>query len=164
MKKFQFTLQKLMDFRQQELDRQKNTLSALQADLQRIYAEKEQLIKQVEEFSAELETVCRQGAQAFEISVRKRYIVTLQQEIHAKDTSAARKQEEINKQLGVVVEATKDVRTLEKLEEKQLEDYKAAANKENEQFIEEFVSGQSIRAGSDPECLISLHIRAQTLI
>ena len=40
----------------------------------------------------------------------------------------------------------KDVRTLEKLEEKQLEDYKAAANKENEQFIEEFVSGQSIRA------------------
>ena len=146
MKKFQFTLQKLMDFRQQELDRQKNTLSALQADLQRIYAEKEQLIKQVEEFSAELETVCRQGAQAFEISVRKRYIVTLQQEIHAKDTSAARKQAEINKQLGVVVEATKDVRTLEKLEEKQLEDYKAAANKENEQFIEEFVSGQSIRA------------------
>ena len=140
MKKFQFTLQKLMDFRQQELDRQKNTLSALQADLQRIYAEKEQLIKQVEEFSAELETVCRQGAQAFEISV------TLQQEIHAKDASAARKQEEINKQLGVVVEATKDVRTLEKLEEKQLEDYKAAANKENEQFIEEFVSGQSIRA------------------
>lgn len=146
MKKFQFTLQKLMDFRQQELDRQKNTLSALQADLQRIYAEKEQLIKQVEEFSAELETVCRQGAQAFEISVRKRYIVTLQQEIHAKDASAARKQEEINKQLGVVVEATKDVRTLEKLEEKQLEDYKAVANKENEQFIEEFVSGQSIRA------------------
>ena len=146
MKKFQFTLQKLMDFRQQELDRQKNTLSALQADLQRIYAEKEQLIKQVEEFSAELETVCRQGAQAFEISVRKRYIVTLQQEIHAKDASAARKQEEINKQLGVVVEATKDVRTREKLEEKQLEDYKAAANKENEQFIEEFVSGQSIRA------------------
>ena len=146
MKKFQFTLQKLMDFRQQELDRQKNTLSALQADLQRIYAEKEQLIKQVEEFSAELETVCRQGAQAFEISVRKRYIVTLQQEIHAKDASAARKQEEINKQLGVVVEATKDVRPLEKLEEKQLEDYKAAANKENEQFIEEFVSGQSIRA------------------
>ena len=135
MKKFQFTLQKLMDFRQQELDRQKNALSALQADLQRIYAEKEQLIKQVEEFSIELDEVCRHGAQAFEVSVRKRYIVSLQQEI--------------NKQLGVVVEATKDVRTLEKLEEKQLEDYRAAANKENEQFIEEFVSGQSIRAHNE---------------
>lgn len=145
MKKFQFTLQKLMDFRQQELDRQKNTLSALQADLQRIYREKEELIRRVEECSEELDLVCRQGAQAFEISVRKRYIVTLQQEIHEHDASAAVKQQEINKQLGVVVEATKDVRTLEKLEEKQLEEYKAAAAKENEQFIEEFVSGQSIR-------------------
>ena len=145
MKKFQFTLQKLMDFRQQELDRQKNTLSALQAELQRIYQEKEELIRRVEESSQDLEIICRQGAQAFEVSVRKRYIVSLQQEIHAHDASAAMKQQEINKQLGVVVEATKDVRTLEKLEEKQLEDYRAAANKENEQFIEEFVSGQSIR-------------------
>ena len=149
MKKFQFTLQKLMDFRQQELDRQKNTLSALQAELQRIYQEKEELIRRVEESSQDLEIICRQGAQVFEVSVRKRYIVALQQEIHAHDASAAMKQQEINKQLGGVVEATKDVRTLEKLEEKQLEDYKAAANKENEQFIEEFVSGQSIRAHNE---------------
>ena len=149
MKKFQFTLQKLMDFRQQELDRQKNTLSALQAELQRIYQEKEELIRRVEESSQDLEIICRQGAQVFEVSVRKRYIVSLQQEIHAHDASAAMKQQEINKQLGVVVEATKDVRTLEKLEEKQLEDYKAAANKENEQLIEEFVSGQSIRAHNE---------------
>ena len=56
------------------------------------------------------------------------------------------KQQEIEKQLGVVVEATKDVKTLEKLEEKQLEEYKMSANKENEQFIEEFVSGQTVRA------------------
>lgn len=149
MKKFQFTLQKLMDFRQQELDRQKNTLSALQAELQRIYQEKEELIRRVEESSQDLEIICRQGSQVFEVSVRKRYIVSLQQEIHAHDASAAMKQQEINKQLGVVVEATKDVRTLEKLEEKQLEDYRSAANKENEQFIEEFVSGQSIRAHNE---------------
>lgn len=145
MKRFQFTLQKLMDFRQQELDRQKNSLSALQADLQRMHQEKEELIRRVEQSSEELDVVCRQGAQAYEISVRKRYIVSLQQEIHAHEFSISIKQEEVNKQLGVVVEATKDVRTLEKLEEKQLEEYKAAATKENEQFIEEFVSGQSIR-------------------
>lgn len=145
MKRFQFTLQKLMDFRQQELDRQKNTLSALQADLQRMHQEKEELIRRVEQSSEELDVVCRQGAQAYEISVRKRYIVSLQQEIHAHEFSISMKQEEVNKQLGVVVEATKDVRTLEKLEEKQLEEYKVAATKENEQFIEEFVSGQSIR-------------------
>ena len=53
--------------------------------------------------------------------------------------------QEIEKQLAVVVDATKDVKTLEKLEEKQLEEYKAAEGKENELFIEEFVSGGAVR-------------------
>ena len=146
MKKFQFSLQKLMDFREQELDRQKNTLSMLQADLKRIQEARELLLVKVDEQSEQLERVCRLGAVASEIAMRKRYIVTLQQEIHLKEQQAIKKQQEIEEQLGVVVEATKDVKTLEKLEEKQLEEYNHQAGKENEQFIEEFVSGQTVRA------------------
>lgn len=148
MKKFQFSLQKLMDFREQELDRQKNTLSMLQADLRRIQEAREVLLDKVEEQSEQLDRVCRMGAVASEISMRKRYIVTLQQEIHLKEQQAVLKQQEIEKQLGVVVEATKDVKTLEKLEEKQLEEYNHQVGKENEQFIEEFVSGQTVRAAN----------------
>ncbi len=147
MKKFQFTLQKLMDFREQELDRQKNTLSALRGELVKIEEATADLRRKVYAESTELERVCMQGAQAYEISVRKRYIVTLQQEIHQKEAQAVRKKAEIEAQLGVVVEATKDVKTLEKLEEKQLEEYKALETKENEQFIEEFVSNASVRGG-----------------
>lgn len=148
MKRFQFTLQKLMDFREQELDRQKNTLSMLQADLRRIQEAREVLLDKVDEQSEQLDRVCRMGAVASEIAMRKRYIVTLQQEIHLKEQQAVLKQQEIEKQLGVVVEATKDVKTLEKLEEKQLEEYNHQAGKENEQFIEEFVSGQTVRAAN----------------
>ena len=72
--------------------------------------------------------------------------LTLQQEIHECEQRAILKQQEIDKQLSVVVDATKDVRTLEKLEEKQLEEYKAAEGKENELFIEEFVSGGAVRS------------------
>ena len=43
MKKFQFTLQKLMDFREQELDRQKNALAVLQGDLRRINDRRDEL-------------------------------------------------------------------------------------------------------------------------
>ena len=146
MKKFEFTLQKLKDFREQELDRQKNTLSLLRADLRRLEEARELLIEKVAVESEQLERVCTIGSSASEIAMRKRYIVTLQQEIHLKEQLAAQKQAEIEKQLGVVVEATKDVRTLEKLEEKQLEEYNEKAGKENEQFIEEFVSGQTVRA------------------
>lgn len=146
MKKFQFTLRKLLDFREQELDRQKNALALLQADLKRIEEAREILVDKVAEQSEQLERVCMLGSTASDIAMRKRYIVTLQQEIHFKEQQAILKQAEIEKQLGVVVEATKDVKTLEKLEEKQLEEYNAAAGKENEQFIEEFVSGQTVRA------------------
>ncbi len=148
MTKFQFSLQKLMDFREQELDRQKNTLSMLQADLRRIQEAREVLLDKVDEQSEQLERVCRLGSSASDIAMRKRYIVTLQQEIHLKEQQALQKQQEIEQQLGVVVEATKDVKTLEKLEEKQLEEYNHQAGKENEQFIEEFVSGQTVRAAN----------------
>lgn len=145
LKQFHFSLQKLKDFREQELDRQKNALAMLQMDLKRIEEARLVLIDKVDEQSEQLERVCRLGSTASDIAMRKRYIVTLQQEIHLKEQLAIQKQQEIEKQLSVVVEATKDVRTLEKLEEKQLEEYNAAAGKENEQFIEEFVSGQTIR-------------------
>lgn len=137
-----------MDFREQELDRQKNTLSMLQADLRHIQEAREVLLDKVDEQSEQLERVCRLGSSASDIAMRKRYIVTLQQEIHLKEQQALQKQQEIEQQLGVVVEATKDVKTLEKLEEKQLEEYNHQAGKENEQFIEEFVSGQTVRAAN----------------
>ena len=146
MKKFQFTLQKLMDYREQELDRQKNTLNALRGELNKIESAAAELRRKVFSESTELERICTEGAQAYEISVRKRYIVTLQQEIHMREAQAVQKRQEIDAQLGVVVEATKDVKTLEKLEEKQLEEYRALENKENEQFIEEFVSNASMRS------------------
>lgn len=145
MKKFQFTLQKLKDFRESELDRQKNTLAALQAELRRIEDAKQAVIDTLAVQDEQLERVCRLGSTASDIAMRKRYIVTLQQEIHLKEYQIQQKKLEIEKQLSAVVEATKDVRTLEKLEEKQLEEYNAAAGKENEQFIEEFVSGQTVR-------------------
>lgn len=146
MKKFQFTLQRLKDFREQELDRQKNALAMLQGDLKRLEESLEELKRTTREQSDELTRVCMRGASATDVAVRKRYIVTLQQDIHIREQQIIRKQAEIEKQLSVVVEATKDVKTLEKLEEKQLEEYKLASGKENEQFIEEFVSGQTIRA------------------
>lgn len=145
MKKFQFTLQKLMDFREQELDRQKNALAVLQGDLKKIQDRREELVAQVVRYSNDLVAAGSAGVSVAEMAMRKRYIVTLQQEIHECERRAVLKQQEIDKQLSVVVDATKDVKTLEKLEEKQLEEYKAAEGKENELFIEEFVSGGAVR-------------------
>ena len=47
-----------------------------------------------------------------------------------------------------VIDATKEVSKLEKLEEKQLEEYRYAAQKEQEQIIEEFVTNGSSNGGT----------------
>ena len=51
----------------------------------------------------------------------------------------------IDRQTGVVVEASKDVNSLERLKDKQWEEYRFAVNKSEEQFIEEYVSVSSFR-------------------
>jgi flagellar FliJ protein len=58
--------------------------------------------------------------------------------IIAKDT-------EVQRQLAIVIAATQEVSTLEKLEEKQLEEYRKAAQHEDELFIEEFVQNADFR-------------------
>ena len=55
------------------------------------------------------------------------------------------KEREIERQLEAVVQATQEVSKLDKLEEHQLEEYRAAEQKETELFIEEFVSNSDWR-------------------
>ena len=74
---------------------------------------------------------------ATDIAIHKRYINAKQQELHMKRHQILMKNRDIEKQLQVVIDATMEVSKLEKLEEHQLEDYKAAEQKETEQFIEE---------------------------
>ncbi len=145
MKKFHFTLQKLKEFKESELDRQKNVLNKMRSELNTLSAELEELFKRLDDKNNELRRVYKNGAAALEISVHKRYISSLQQDIRKQKYIISLKEKEIEQQLGVVVEATKEVSTLENLEEKQLEEYKKLELKENELFVEEFVSNASSR-------------------
>ena len=82
---------------------------------------------------------------ATDIAIHKRYINAKQQELHMQRHKILMKNRDIEHQLQVVIDATMEVSKLEKLEEQQIEEYKAAEQKENEQFIEEFVSNADWR-------------------
>ena len=85
------------------------------------------------------------GTTPADISVHRRYISAMQQELHLKRHQIMMKEREAEAQLEKVIEATKEVSKLDKLEEQQIEEYKAAEQKENELFIEEFVSNADWR-------------------
>ena len=145
MKRFEFTLQRLKEFREQTLDTEKGTLAELRAELARLEAELEDILEDLARLNRELVELYNKGTTALEISVHKRYINAKQQELHMMRHRILMQNRKIEMQLNVVIEATKEVSKLEKLEEHQLEEYKAAEQKENELFIEEFVSNSDWR-------------------
>ncbi len=145
MKKFVFTLQRLKEYREQSLDTEKTTLSELRAELRQLEAELEQILEELAKLNRDLMELYTRGTTAQEIALHKRYINNKQQELHMKRHQILMQNRKIEMQLQNVIEATKEVSKLERLEEHQLDDYKAAEQKENELFIEEFVSNADWR-------------------
>lgn len=138
MKKFQFTLDRIKQYRIQIEEMEKNDLSVLRAQLRQLEDREEEIRRDIAAKSEELRRLYRKGAFPNEISVANRYLTFKKQELEMKRAEIEEKKEEIEKKLQDVLEATKEVKKMEKLEEHQLEEYKQQEIKENENFIEEF--------------------------
>lgn len=148
MKKFQFTLEKLLDYKDQVLEKEKNDLAYLHAEKNSALEHKEELEQYMKEAQDDFNFRAQKGISPMEMFMFKEYHNTLRLSIEDTTREIEKLEASIEKQTGVVTEASKDVKSLEKLEEKQLEEYNHAAAKENEQFIDEFVSGQTVRAAN----------------
>lgn len=143
MKKFNFTLQSLKKYNDQMLDSEKSVLGRLRAELAEMQAELDVKTAEYELSIDKLNELVRGGTTAMRLSLHKKYVSSLQQDIYRIKGRMAQKRDEVEQQLQRVIDATKEVSKLEKLEEKQLEEYRYAAQKEQEQIIEEFVSNGS---------------------
>ena len=140
MKKFEFSLERLKQYREQVEETEKNKLGELRAQLRILEAETEELLALIEKKNDDLRELYRHGAFPHEISSLNRFISLKQQELHRKRRDIILKNEEIAAQLTVVIDSRREVSKLEKLEEHQLEDYRFMEKKEQEKFIEEFVA------------------------
>jgi flagellar FliJ protein len=145
MKQFKFSLDKLQNYKEQILESEKNTLGILRKELNTLKTELEKLLKLIDMKATELEYIMIRSITPADFAARKRFITFKQQEAHETRRLIGLKEREVEQQLQVVVEATKEVSTLEKLEERQLEEHRYAEMKEEELFIEEFISGERFR-------------------
>lgn len=145
MKRFEFSLNKLMDYKQQILDREKNDLAHLRIQQQQMMDEKDQLKKTLKRSADEFRELSGKGITVMQITMFKGYHQSLRMQIKELEESIEKMEVKVQKQLGVVVEATKEVSSLEKLEEKQLEDYNFKVAKAEEQFISEYVMNSTYR-------------------
>ena len=150
MKKFNFTLQSLKKYNDQMLDSEKSVLGRLRAELAEMQAELDAKTAEYELSIDKLNELVRGGTTAMRLSLHKKYVSSLQQDIYRIKGRMAQKRDEVEQQLQRVIDATKEVSKLEKLEEKQLEEYRYASQKEQEQIIEEFVTNGSSNGGNTP--------------
>lgn len=145
MKKFEFSLNKLMGYKKQVLDREKNSLAHLRMQQQQMQEEKEQLEARLKKSADEFRELSSKGITVMQITMFKGYHQSLRMQIADLRLAIEEMEKKVQKQLGVVIDATKEVSSLEKLEEKQLEEYKAKVAKAEEQFISEYVMNSTYK-------------------
>ncbi len=142
MKKFKFSLDKLKSYKEQIKKREENTLAALRAEQLEKLHEKEELLRELDRRNAEFIRKSEIGMTAMEMVTEKGFISYILDSIKAKDKEISVLSAKINKQLMVVTEASREVQTLEKLEEKQFDEYKFKERKADEAFIDEYVGNR----------------------
>jgi flagellar FliJ protein len=142
LKKFKFSLDKLKSFKEQIKKREENTLASLRAEQLDKLHEKEELLRELDRRNAEFIRKSEIGMTAMEMVTEKGFISYILDSIKAKDKEISVLSAKINKQLIVVTEASREVQTLEKLEEKQFDEYKFKERKADEAFIDEYVGNR----------------------
>ena len=146
MKRFEFSLNKLKGYKEQVLDREKNDLAHLRRQQQQYIDEKNALEYKLRTSNREFLEKSAAGMSVLQLTTFKGYHQSLSAQIRELEASIEKMEEKVQKQLNVVIEATKEVSSLEKLEEKQLEEYNFKAAKAEEQFIAEYVTNSTYRS------------------
>lgn len=144
MKKFRFSLETVLDYKQQVLD-------ALQAEHGAILAQvraQEELLERLEANYYELDQEFTQrkmeGISILDAMQYEQYLRAMEREIQEAVLELEKLRQEEEAKRAQVVAAKQDTSSLEKLREKKLDLYNKAVQKSEENLIDEFVTTKRI--------------------
>ena len=101
----------------------------------------------MEEIQSERGKEIRKGTTIFSLRSSSVLLVSGKKQLEEIRNELNRIDEEIEKQRQIVVSVSQEVKKLENLKEKQLEEYRHAEAKEEQEMISEHVSGSFVRNG-----------------
>ena len=140
MKKFSFSLETVLDYKNQALDALRMEHGAILAQVRAQEKVIEDLETEYRQSDADFTQRKLEGINIVDAMSYEAYLRSLErklQEEYRKLERLRRREEEKREQ---VVEARKETATIEKLKEHKLEDYRRAEQKDEEKRIEEFVT------------------------
>ena len=147
MKKFIFPLERMLNFQEQDLEKERGVMSRLLAYRSQLEEKRRLLSAEMERVQKERETAIRKGTTVFELRSSSVLLVSGKKQLEELQNERIRIDEEIEKQRQVVVSASQEVKKLENLKDNQLEEYRQEEAREQQEIISEHVSGSFVRNG-----------------
>ncbi len=142
MKRFQYNLQSVLEYKQSVLD----DLKEQYALRMKFVEEKKQQIAalraKADSLNQEFDGIKQQGAAIEKFLMYANMIDNLDKQVEVEKEALKILQANADKKKEEVIAANIDVNKFEKLKEKKQEVYKAQEQKDNEAFIDEFVNNQ----------------------
>lgn len=144
MKKFQFTLQSVMDFKSQRLEIEKNEHAKALAKVNEQERKIQDLRDQFNDLTRRFEDKKNAGFAIVEANLFMMALDTTTKEIERQGVVLSQLQKIEEERREIVVATKIEASSLEKIKEKKYEEYLNIEKKSDELFIEEFVSRQKI--------------------
>lgn len=145
MKAFVFSLERMRQYKDQLLNREKDLLARLQQEKKSIEVKIEQLEQYRLLKQKELQQKQQDGMDSKEMGAYQFYMDNTAHLLEQYHKDLAKAGEKVERQLQVVITYSQEINGLDKLEEKQREEYRYKEAKENELQISELVSSKFIR-------------------
>ena len=140
MKKFNFSMQKVLEYNEHIQNIEKDILKDMRLKYFKLCTLMDELTSKYETYKNEYSSKCRNGIAINEIMNLRNFISDVQIQIKILSNKIKFAENEINNQVQKVVGVTREKTSMEKLKDKHYEVYKAQERKEDEIFINEFIS------------------------
>lgn len=145
MKKFSFSLQKVLEIKEQILENYKIELSSLNSSLISLDLDIKNLNEQFFNINKEFIEKSSNSISVGEMAYYKLLMSSILRQIDNKKESKKIIQKKIEAKRQEIIVVNQEISSLDKLKEKELEKYNQAVMRSEEIFIEEFVSNKSMR-------------------
>ena len=148
MKKFAFSLERMLNFQSQNLEKEMGILGRMTAERDALEARKRDMAEKAAGIQAEIARREAEGTTIFMLKACYSILESARNQLEELEKERKLLQAGLERQRQVVTEATREVKKLEKLKEKQLEEYHRGEAKEQQETIAEHVAGNFVRRGA----------------
>lgn len=145
MKKFEFSLSHVLDYRERLLEEEKGALQRIKAERDEIEEAIHRLEKSFADASLKMVRAQMEGTTILEIQRINAQLENIRMQLEQQRKELQRAELKVDHQMKVVITANQEVSKLDKLQERQLEEYRHEVNKAEEDRVDEFVAQNLVR-------------------